>query len=67
MRNACQELDAARNPRGRLRQPQAGGAILPFKNQCKVYMFLLSVHFLVVGCAKLVDGMGRGAYRARQG
>ena len=65
MRNACQEWDAAHILRGRLRQPHAGGAILLVKNLSKVDMFLLNVDFLVVGFAKFVAGMGRGAHPAR--
>ena len=45
----------------------AGGAIRPVKYLCQFYMVLLNVDFLVVGFAKFVAGMGRGAHRARQG
>ena len=35
------------------------------QKQYKVNVFLLNIDFLVVGAAKCVAGMGRGAHRAR--
>ena len=46
MRNAFQEWGAAHIPRGRLRQPQAGGAILPVKNHTTSTCFFSACTFL---------------------
>ena len=59
-RRTAGEEDPRRLPTGR-----CSSALLPIKKTIQSQRFLLNIDFLVVGAAKCVAGMGRGAHRAR--